>query len=193
MNGRNCRLEMSGTTSVSTLSFRRVSFKTNFGAGKNYSLSVSLRRNRFVVKVPRKVLLATYSSGKSSVQSPFQITFSSKQPFQDEKFGKFIADGLKTVVTKWQSDTQASDWCARERVQWRNDIQEKWLRHHERKRKHVPGDTNNVCFMVQLPRFLEGRVQHITIKFEDTKKRQKTSSSTDNRLCMSILRHWYLL
>ena len=40
--------------------------------------------------------------------------------------------------------------------------------------------------MVQLPRFLEGPVQHITIKFDDTKKRQKTLSSTDNRLWMSI-------
>ena len=180
---------VSGISSIaaSTVSFRRVSIKTEFHKGTNYSLTVLLKRYRFLVKIPRSVFLATFSSGKSSsAQSPFELTFSSKPSFRDEKFGKFIADKLKTVVTNWQSDKQASSWCEHERVKWRDEIQENWLRGHERKRKHVHGDTNNCFFMVQVPRFLEGPVQHITIKFEGTKKRQKTLSSTDNRPYMFI-------
>ena len=178
--------------SASTVSFRRVSIKTDFHEGKNYKLAVLLKRDRFLVKVPRKVFRATVSSGKSSsAQSPFEITFSSKQPFRDVKFGKFVADNLKTVVTYWQSVKQASDWCGGARVEWRDDIQEKWLRGHQRKRKHVHGVASNFFFMVQVSRFLEGTVQHITIKrpSEDTKKRQKILSCTDSRprdLYMSI-------
>ena len=170
--------------SASAVSFHRVSMKTEFHQGKNYSVAVLMKRDRFVVKVPRNVFLATSSSGKYSCgQSPFEITFSSKQPFRDEKFGKSIADKLKTVVTNWQSDIQARRWCQRECVKWKDDVQEKWLRGNERKRKYVHGDTDNFFFMVQVPRFLEKPVQHITIKFpsEGTKKRQKTSSSIDNR------------